>query len=186
MRLQVWPTRVEEDQTGLQSLPLNLWFKVVGLDGAEDLTHGHVQLIQTGCPGRHTDTLKISREFLEYSKEYLLSLGSPSLEEQAEQLAGADGDFNRGGVSFHHLHHVDVETTGQQQRTHFTCKHMNVSRNDTIYLQNVGFTVSGNRNLPKISNLSSELLGGLKSKFPLISLGRILKLNSLSHVRSWR
>lgn len=49
-------------------------------------------------------------------------LGSPPLEEQAEQPAGADGDLRRARVSLHHLHHVDVETTGQQQRTHLACK----------------------------------------------------------------
>lgn len=50
MPLKVGRTRVEQDQTGLQSLQLNLRLKIVGLDGAEDLTHDHVQLVQTGCP----------------------------------------------------------------------------------------------------------------------------------------
>ena len=43
-------TWAEEDQAGLQSLQLNLRLEVVDLHGAEDLTHGHVQLIQTGYP----------------------------------------------------------------------------------------------------------------------------------------
>lgn len=42
-------------------------------------------------------------------------LCSPSLKEQAEQLAGADGDHSRAGVSLHHLHEVDVEAAGEQQ-----------------------------------------------------------------------
>lgn len=46
----------------------------------------------------------------------------PSLKEQAEQLAGADGDHSRAGVSLHHLHDVDVEAAGEQQRAHFTCR----------------------------------------------------------------
>lgn len=52
----------------------------------------------------------------------MIPLGSPSLEQQAEQPAGADGDLRRAPVSLHHLHHVDVEPTGQQQRTHSTCE----------------------------------------------------------------
>lgn len=43
-------TRAKEDQAGLQSLQLNLRIKVMKLHGAEDLVHGHGQLIQTGCP----------------------------------------------------------------------------------------------------------------------------------------
>lgn len=43
-------TRIEEGQTGLQRLKLNLQLKVVDLHGAEDLAHGHVRLIQTGHP----------------------------------------------------------------------------------------------------------------------------------------
>lgn len=43
-------TRAKEDQAGLQSLQLNLGIKVMKLHGAEDLVHGHGQLIQTGGP----------------------------------------------------------------------------------------------------------------------------------------
>lgn len=43
-------TWAEEDQAGLQSLQLNLRLEVVDFHGAEDLTHGHVQLIQTSGP----------------------------------------------------------------------------------------------------------------------------------------
>lgn len=43
-------TWAEEDQAGLQSLQLNLRLEVMDLHGAEDLTHGHVRLVQTGCP----------------------------------------------------------------------------------------------------------------------------------------
>lgn len=38
-------TWAEEDQAGLQSLQLNLRLEVMDPHGAEDLTHGHVQLI---------------------------------------------------------------------------------------------------------------------------------------------
>lgn len=55
IRVQLRPklggrTWAEEDQTGLQRLQLHLRLEVVGLHGAEDLTHGHVELIQTGRP----------------------------------------------------------------------------------------------------------------------------------------
>lgn len=43
-------TRAKEDQAGLKSLQLNLGIKVMKLHGAEDLVHGHGQLIQTGGP----------------------------------------------------------------------------------------------------------------------------------------
>lgn len=51
-RLLETPERTwkKEDQTGLQRLQLDLWCEVVDLHGAEDLTHGHVQLIQAGSP----------------------------------------------------------------------------------------------------------------------------------------
>lgn len=38
-------TWAEKHQAGMQSLQLNLFVEVVDLHGAEDLTHGHVQLI---------------------------------------------------------------------------------------------------------------------------------------------
>lgn len=43
-------TWAEEDQAGPQGRQLNLRLEVMDLHGAEDLTHGHVQLIQTGRP----------------------------------------------------------------------------------------------------------------------------------------
>lgn len=43
-------TGTEEGQAGLQRLELNLHLKAVDLHGAEDLTHGHVRLIQSGHP----------------------------------------------------------------------------------------------------------------------------------------
>lgn len=67
-------TWTEEDQAGLQGLQLNLRLEVVDLDGAEDLTHGHVQLVQTGCPAakerrRKRTKTKVSALFLAISRE---------------------------------------------------------------------------------------------------------------------
>lgn len=43
-------TWAEEDQAGPQSRQLNVRLKVMDLHDAENLTHGHVQLIQAGRP----------------------------------------------------------------------------------------------------------------------------------------
>lgn len=64
-------TGAEEDQAGPQCLQLNLWLEVVDLHGAEDLTHGHVQLIQTGRPSHSTKTYFITKQNMSFGVRYV-------------------------------------------------------------------------------------------------------------------
>lgn len=85
---------------------------------------------------------------------------SPSLEEQAEQFAGADGDGGRARVPLHHLHQVDVEAAGEQQGAHFTCRQSGATQREKFKLQieREIFPNSFFKRLPAVALIQPQLL----------------------------